>query len=82
MEKRQIMNNLKQLVSSAPEHSILNTRFHYRSSVATDIRKTFARIRREQAKVRPVIDASAARKSNDGACDRSSADLSLLATAS
>jgi hypothetical protein len=76
------MNNLKQLVSSAPEHSILNTRFRYRSSVATDIRKTFARIRREQAKVRPVIDASTARKSHENARGRSLPALSLLAAAS
>lgn len=30
--------------------SILDRSFHYTSSVATDLRKTFARIRREQGK--------------------------------
>lgn len=39
----------KPLVSSAPEHSILNAEFRYTNSAATDVRKTFARIRREQA---------------------------------
>jgi hypothetical protein len=44
----------KPLLSSAPAHSILNAQaFHYTNSVATDIRKTFARIRRERAK--PVV---------------------------
>src|SRR5208282_6372914 len=40
----------KPLLSSAPAYSILNAQaFHYTNSVATDIRKTFARIRREHA---------------------------------
>ena len=43
------MKDYKPLVSSAPAHRILNAQtFRYTSSVATDIRKTFARIRREQ----------------------------------
>lgn len=60
----------KLLVSSAPAHSILNAQaFHYTSSVETDIRKTFARVRRERAKthasssatsnVRPLIKKEA-----------------------
>jgi hypothetical protein len=49
----------KPLVSSAPAHSILNAQaFHYASSVETDIRKTFARVRRERAKVNASINAS------------------------
>lgn len=40
----------KSLVSAAPAHSILNADFHYTNSAATDIRKTFARIRRDRAK--------------------------------
>jgi hypothetical protein len=44
------MKNFKPLVSSAPTHSILNARtFHYSSSADTDIRRTFARLRREAA---------------------------------
>jgi hypothetical protein len=38
----------KPLLSSAPADSILNAQaFHYTNSVDTDIRRTFARIRRE-----------------------------------
>jgi hypothetical protein len=41
------MKSYKPLLSSAPAHSILNARtFHYRNSADTDIRKTFARLRR------------------------------------
>ena len=44
------MKDYKPLVSSAPAHSILNARtFHYTSSVATDIRKTFVRVLRNRA---------------------------------
>jgi len=50
--------NHKPLVSSAPVHSILNAGFRYTNSTATDIRKTFARIRREQASV--AVKTSAA----------------------
>lgn len=40
------MNDYKPLLSSAPAHSILNAQaFHYTNSLATDIRKTFARAR-------------------------------------
>ena len=49
--------NRKPLVSSAPAHSILNAGFRYTSSAATDIRKTFARVRREQASA--AVTASA-----------------------
>lgn len=48
------------LVTAAPAHSILNAEFHYTNSTATDIRKTFARIRRERAKA--AIAASGASK--------------------
>ena len=44
------MKVFKPLVSSAPAHSILNAQaFQYTNSVATDVRKTFARIRRDLA---------------------------------
>jgi len=49
----------KPLVSSAPAHSILNAQaFHYTSSVETDIRKTFARVRRRRAKANPSISVA------------------------
>jgi len=49
----------KPLVSSAPAHSILNAKaFDYTSSVETDIRKTFARVRRERAKKNAAINAT------------------------
>ena len=45
------MKDYKPLLSSAPAHSILNAQaFHYTNSAATDIRKTFARIRRRREK--------------------------------
>ncbi len=45
------MNEYKPLLSSAPSHSILNAQaFEYTSSVATDLRKTFERIRRARVK--------------------------------
>jgi hypothetical protein len=48
----------KRLVSSAPATSILNAQaFRYTSSVATDIRKTFERLRRAEAKQRQVATA-------------------------
>jgi hypothetical protein len=50
--------NHKPLVSSAPAHSILNAGFRYTNSTATDIRKTFARARREQAKAAVLASAS------------------------
>ena len=39
--------NYKPLRSSAPAKSILNAGFRYSNSTATDIRKTFARVRRD-----------------------------------
>ena len=62
--------NHKPLVSSTPAHSILNARFRYTSSAATDIRKTFAKVRREQAKAAVTPSASSnvrplTRKSQD-----------------
>ena len=49
----------KPLVSSAPAHSILNAQaFHYTSSVETDIRKTFARVRRRRAKTNASISVA------------------------
>ena len=39
----------KPLLTAAPAHSILNAEFRYTKSTETDIRRTFARIRREQA---------------------------------
>jgi hypothetical protein len=45
------MKSYKPLVSSAPAHSILNARtFRYRNSAETDLRKTFARLRRSAPK--------------------------------
>jgi len=51
------MNHHKPLVSSAPAHSILSAQFHYTSSAATDIRKTFAKVRRRQAATAIADDA-------------------------
>ena len=51
------MKRYKPLLSSAPAHSILNAQaFHYTNSVATDIRKTFARIRRECVNAAVVVN--------------------------
>ena len=50
--------NHKPLVSAAPAHSILNAEFRYTNSTATDIRNTFARVRREQAKAAVTPSAS------------------------
>jgi hypothetical protein len=45
------MKSHKPLLSSAPPHSILNARtFRYSDSANTDIRRTFARARREAAR--------------------------------
>jgi hypothetical protein len=45
------MRRYKPLLSSAPAHSILNARtFAYTNSASTDIRVTFARVRRGAAK--------------------------------
>jgi hypothetical protein len=61
----------KPLLSSAPAHSILNAQvFDYTNSVATDIRKTFARIRRERAKAAVIVDiASHVRCLTTKTCD-------------
>jgi len=51
------MTNYKLLVSSAPAHSILNAQtFHYVSSAETDIRKTFAKVRRAQARAAAFLN--------------------------
>ena len=47
--------NRKPLISSAPAYSILSAEFRYTNSAATDIRKTFARIRSDGAQAN-VID--------------------------
>lgn len=53
------MKNHKPLLSSAPAHSILNAReFHYTSSGDTDLRKTFARLRRERAQAAAVVSTA------------------------
>lgn len=62
----------KPLVSSAPAHSILNAGFRYTNSTATDVRKTFARIRREQASAA----ARASTSSNVRAITRKSEEVS------
>jgi hypothetical protein len=61
----------KSLLSSAPAHSILNAQaFHYTNSVATDIRKTFARIRRERPNPAVIVDiASHVRCLTTKTCD-------------
>ena len=61
----------KPLLSSAPAHSILNAQaFHYTNSVATDIRNTFARIRRERANPAVIVDiASHVRCLTTKTCD-------------
>jgi hypothetical protein len=43
--------------------SILDPRFRYTSSVDTDLRKTFARVRREQAKGKLVAVTTPAKPS-------------------
>ena len=54
------MKNVKRykpLLSSAPAHSILNAEaFNYTNSVDTDIRKTFARFRRERANAAAIAN--------------------------
>ena len=67
------MKRYKPLLSSAPAHSILNAQaFHYRDSVDTEIRRTFARIRRERANAAVVVNlASHVRSVATNACDSS-----------
>ena len=49
------MKDYKPLLSTAPAHSILNAQgFRYTNSAATNIRETFARIRRRRAKANAV----------------------------
>ena len=53
----QSVKRYKPLLSSAPGHSILNAQaFHYTNSVDTDIRKAFARIRRERSNPAVIVD--------------------------
>jgi len=48
---RLTMKQYKPLLSSAPANSILNAQqFHYTNSASTDIRKTFASVRRNASK--------------------------------
>ena len=77
------MTRYKPLLSSAPAHSILNAQaFHYTNSVATDIRKTFARIRRERANAAVVVNlASHVRSVTMNACDGSLPWRSVMSTA-
>lgn len=65
------MKRYKSLLSSAQAHSILNAEaFRYTNSVATDIRKTFARIRRERANAAVIVDiASQVRCLTTKTCD-------------
>ena len=73
----------KPLLSSAPAHSILNTQaFQYTNSVDTDIRRTFARIRRERANAAVVVNlASHVRAVTTNACDSSLPSRSVMSTA-
>lgn len=53
------MKGYKPLVSSAPAHSILNARtFRYTSSVATDVRRTFARVMSGRARALETTQAA------------------------
>jgi hypothetical protein len=40
---------MKPIRTTAPETSLLNPKFRYTPAAKTDVRRTFARIRREQA---------------------------------
>lgn len=66
--------SLKPLVSTAPAHSILSARFRYSSSAATDIRKTFARIRREQAAAAVAADARKLIRKSQAAASQACSD--------
>jgi hypothetical protein len=72
----------KPLLSLAPAHSILDAKaFHYTNSVATDIRKTFARIRRERANPAVIVDiASHVRCLATKTCDTALPRRSLQST--
>jgi hypothetical protein len=73
----------KPLLSSAPAHSILNAQaFHYKNSVETDIRETFARIRREHANAAVVVNlTSHVRSVTTNTCDGALPWRSLMSTA-
>ena len=73
----------KPLLSSAPACSVLNAQtFHYTNSVDTDIRRTFARIRRERANAAVVVNfASHVRSVPTKACDSSLPSRSVMSTA-
>ena len=77
------MKRYKPLLSLAPAHSILNAQaFHYTNSVDTDIRRTFARIRRERAKAAVVVNlASHVRPVTTNACASSLPSRSVMSTA-
>ena len=77
------MKRYKPLLSSAPAHSILNAQaFRYTNSVDTDIRRTFARIRRERANAAVVVNlASHLRSVATNACDSSPPWRSIMSTA-
>lgn len=72
----------KPLLSSAPAHSILNAQaFHYTNSLDTDIRTTFARIRRERASAAVVVNlASHVRSVTTNAFDSSLPWRSVMST--
>ena len=73
----------KPLLSSAPARSILNAQaFHYTNGVDTDIRRTFARIRRERANAAVVVSlASHVRSMTTNACDNLPPWRSVMSTA-
>jgi hypothetical protein len=77
------MKRYKALLSSAPAHSILNAQaFHYRNSADTDIRKTFARIRRERATAAIIVNiAKHARSTTMKATDNSLPGRSVQSSA-
>jgi len=59
------MKQYKPLLSSAPAHSILNAQgFRYTNSVSTDIRETFARLRRKASAKNDCQPANAANATN------------------
>jgi hypothetical protein len=82
-EMSENVKRYKPLLSSAPAHSILNAQaFHYTNAVATDIRRTFARIRRERASAAVVVNlASHVRSVPTKACDSSLPSRSVMSTA-
>jgi len=72
----------KTLLSSAPAQSILNAQaFRYTSSVDTDIRATFARIRRERAKAVVIVNIAGRARCLARAGDTSPTGRSVQSTA-